>query len=136
MNSLLNLSFLNQYFLFVTQASLEVQQAGVRTLNALARPGTGLSPTMESSLTILHYNDVYNVESSKHEPVGGAARFCTAIKSFAHLNPLVLFSGDIFSPSICKYHFFLLQAPYSIPNVEDTVESTLSIVFFLRGGFP
>ncbi|XP_069676582.1 mannosylglucosyl-3-phosphoglycerate phosphatase isoform X2 [Periplaneta americana] len=53
-----------------------------------------------SSLTILHYNDVYNIESRVTEPVGGAARFCTAIKSFSHLNPLVLFSGDIFSPSM------------------------------------
>jgi 5'-nucleotidase len=34
------------------------------------------------------------------EPVGGAARFCTAIKSFQHLHPLVLFSGDAFSPSM------------------------------------
>ncbi|PSN51090.1 hypothetical protein C0J52_01534 [Blattella germanica] len=53
-----------------------------------------------SSLTILHYNDVYNIDSRVAEPVGGAARFCTAVKSFSHLNPLVLFSGDIFSPSM------------------------------------
>lgn len=54
-------------------------------------------------LTILHYNDVYNIEPNcGKEPVGGAARFCTALKSFAHLNPLILFSGDIFSPSMCK----------------------------------
>lgn len=53
-------------------------------------------------LTILHYNDVYNIESNTNsEPVGGAARFCTAIKSFQNLDPLVLFSGDAFSPSMC-----------------------------------
>jgi len=58
----------------------------------------------DKPLTILHYNDVYNIESmAETEPVGGAARFATAIKSFAHLNPLVLFSGDAFSPSMCKY---------------------------------
>ncbi|KAF9809051.1 hypothetical protein SFRURICE_014625 [Spodoptera frugiperda] len=34
------------------------------------------------------------------EPVGGALRFSTAVKSLQHLNPLVLFSGDVFSPSI------------------------------------
>lgn len=52
-------------------------------------------------LTILHFNDVYNVESnSSREPIGGATRFLTAIKSFAHLNPLILFSGDAFSPSM------------------------------------
>lgn len=53
----------------------------------------------ERVLTLLHFNDVYNVESFDKEPVGGAARFCTALKSFAHLNPLVLFSGDVFAPS-------------------------------------
>ncbi|XP_065570879.1 mannosylglucosyl-3-phosphoglycerate phosphatase-like isoform X2 [Artemia franciscana] len=51
-------------------------------------------------LTILHFNDVYNVESQTQEPIGGAARFKTALKSFDHLKPLVLFSGDIFAPSI------------------------------------
>lgn len=56
-----------------------------------------------STLTILHFNDVYNVEDrSEKPPYGGAARFATAVKSFSHLNPLVLFSGDVFSPSIRK----------------------------------
>ncbi|XP_055387201.1 mannosylglucosyl-3-phosphoglycerate phosphatase isoform X2 [Condylostylus longicornis] len=51
-------------------------------------------------LTILHYNDVYNIEEiSSKEPVGGAARFCTAIKSFEDLDPIVLFSGDAFFPN-------------------------------------
>lgn len=54
-------------------------------------------------LTIIHFNDIYNVESnSSREPIGGAARFLTAIKSFKHLNPLILFSGDAFSPSMRK----------------------------------
>jgi len=51
-------------------------------------------------ITLLHYNDVYNVESREVEPVGGAARFLTAVKELKHLNPLILFSGDIFAPSI------------------------------------
>ncbi|XP_047120088.1 trifunctional nucleotide phosphoesterase protein YfkN isoform X1 [Schistocerca piceifrons] len=76
-------------------ASLEVRQAGRRTLTTLSGGAMATSP-----ITILHYNDVYNIESRATEPVGGAARFCTAIKSFSHLNPLVLFSGDIFSPSM------------------------------------
>lgn len=83
----------------VMQASLEVRQAGRRTLNTLSGGTMG-----GCSLTILHYNDVYNIESRVTEPVGGAARFCTAIKSFTHLNPLVLFSGDTFSPSMCEYY--------------------------------
>ncbi|XP_054722641.1 trifunctional nucleotide phosphoesterase protein YfkN-like [Uloborus diversus] len=52
------------------------------------------------AVTILHFNDCYNVESQNFEPVGGASRFCTALKSFHDLEPLVLFSGDIFAPSI------------------------------------
>ena len=60
-------------------------------------------PTDKSRhLTILHFNDVYNIEARDKEPVGGAARFTTLIKSKAHLNPLVLFSGDAFNPSISK----------------------------------
>ncbi|KAI2797077.1 hypothetical protein BLOT_015534 [Blomia tropicalis] len=49
---------------------------------------------------ILHFNDCYNVESRSQEPVGGAARFVTALDTFQHLRPLVLFSGDIIAPSI------------------------------------
>lgn len=59
---------------------------------------------MARSLVIIHFNDVYNVESRPSpEPVGGAARFCFAVKTFQHLQPLVLFSGDAFSPSMRKY---------------------------------
>lgn len=79
------------------KASLEVRAAGRRAVNTLA------GGSMAQNLVILHFNDVYNVESRPSpEPVGGAARFCTAIKSFQHLNPLVLFSGDAFSPSMRK----------------------------------
>ena len=59
--------------------------------------------TSSQNLTILHYNDVYNVESrDKPEPIGGAARMLTAFKQFAHLNPLIIFCGDALSPSMCK----------------------------------
>ncbi|KAK4310995.1 hypothetical protein Pmani_017489 [Petrolisthes manimaculis] len=56
--------------------------------------------TPASSITLVHFNDVYNVEEQKMEPVAGAARFKTAIKSLADRDPLVLFSGDILAPSI------------------------------------
>lgn len=78
------------------KASLEVRAAGRRAVNTIS------GGNMTHTLTILHFNDVYNVESRVTEPLGGAARFCTAIKSFEHLNPLILFSGDAFSPSMCK----------------------------------
>lgn len=55
-------------------------------------------------ITILHFNDVYNVDSTTtQEPIGGAARFLTAIKSFEDENPVVLFSGDVFSPSMLSF---------------------------------
>lgn len=61
-------------------------------------------------LTIIHFNDIYNVESnSSREPIGGATRFLTAVKSFKHLNPLILFSGDAFSPSMRKSQEYTLR---------------------------
>lgn len=61
-----------------------------------------MGPAAET-ITLIHFNDVYNVESREQEPVGGAARFSTAIKSFEDRAPIVLFSGDIFAPSISEY---------------------------------
>ena len=52
------------------------------------------------SLTIIHFNDVYNIEERDKEPVGGASRFKTACSSIE--DPLVLFSGDALSPSNSK----------------------------------
>eukprot|EP00118_Oscarella_pearsei_P011867 m.83044 g.83044 ORF g.83044 m.83044 type:complete len:568 (+) comp36325_c0_seq4:142-1845(+) len=55
-----------------------------------------------SFITIIHFNDVYNVDSRQKEPVGGAAKFVTKVRSLADKNPLVLFSGDCLSPSTRK----------------------------------
>lgn len=60
------------------------------------------------TLTILHFNDVYNIDvATKQEPVGGAARFVETVKRLKHevqqqtgQVPLVLFSGDCFNPSL------------------------------------
>lgn len=57
-------------------------------------------------LCILHFNDCYNVEPGDQEPVGGAARFVTALNKYNHFQPLVLFSGDIIAPSISKLNLF------------------------------
>ncbi|OJD29792.1 5-nucleotidase [Diplodia corticola] len=58
-------------------------------------------------LRILHYNDVYHVEPSSAEPVGGYARFKTLCNhyrsdpSFAGQSELLtFFSGDAFNPSL------------------------------------
>ncbi|XKL59322.1 hypothetical protein PGB90_000338 [Kerria lacca] len=80
---------------WLKQASLEVRQAASSGLSKMSS-----MPNSSSTLTILHFNDVYNVEPRDVDPCGGAARFSQAIKSFSHLKPLVLFSGDIFSPSL------------------------------------
>ncbi|CAF0939692.1 unnamed protein product [Brachionus calyciflorus] len=58
------------------------------------------SEDIQKQLNIVHFNDVYNVESSKLDPVGGAARFLTALENVMQKGPtLVLFSGDAISPS-------------------------------------
>ncbi|XP_014661915.1 PREDICTED: mannosylglucosyl-3-phosphoglycerate phosphatase-like isoform X2 [Priapulus caudatus] len=54
----------------------------------------------QDHVTILHFNDVYNIEPQDMDPPGGAARFITAIKHYAHLDPLVVFSGDALNPSL------------------------------------
>ncbi|KAI0012584.1 Metallo-dependent phosphatase [Xylariaceae sp. FL0662B] len=58
-------------------------------------------------LRILHYNDVYHVDSSSSEPMGGAARFMTLIKHYEEDEKfkeqpdlITLFSGDAFNPSL------------------------------------
>ena len=62
------------------------------------------------TITLLHFNDVYNVDSRLVEPVGGAARFLTAVKTVSRdCQPLILFSGDIFAPSISEYPSNLLS---------------------------
>ncbi|RWS21153.1 trifunctional nucleotide phosphoesterase protein YfkN-like protein, partial [Leptotrombidium deliense] len=52
------------------------------------------------SITIIHFNDCYNVEPASTEPCGGAARFKCAVDTLYDENCMVLFSGDILSPSI------------------------------------
>ncbi|KAJ8710361.1 hypothetical protein PYW07_009727 [Mythimna separata] len=80
---------------WLKQASLEVRQVGRRAVSQLAGRGMG------DEIVIIHFNDVYNIEQTTNtEPVGGALRFSTAVKAMQHLNPLVLFSGDVFSPSM------------------------------------
>ncbi len=63
--------------------------------------GGGETSGGDSVITILHFNDVYNIEDRGDK--GGAARLKTALKSYEHLNPLVFFSGDAFSPSVSKW---------------------------------
>lgn len=54
-------------------------------------------------ITIIHFNDVYNIEPGEEEPVGGAARFITKAREYGQEQPLVLFSGDCLNPSLSKF---------------------------------
>ena len=67
---------------------------------------------MEShKLEILHFNDVYRltegravtIEDSDVQTRGGAARFVTAMKKHGCERKLVLFSGDLLSPSLLSH---------------------------------
>lgn len=72
-------------------------------------------------ISIIHFNDVYNVDSTTtKEPIGGAARFLTAVKTYQQLNPLILFSGDAFSPSMRKYFDKMTQL--QTVNSNDFIE--------------
>ncbi|KAI0179424.1 Metallo-dependent phosphatase [Hypoxylon sp. FL1284] len=58
-------------------------------------------------LRLLHYNDVYHVDQSSSEPVGGVARFMTLVKQYeederfkGQPKLVTLFSGDAFNPSL------------------------------------
>ena len=58
-------------------------------------------------LRILHFNDVYHVDPSSAEPVGGVARFQTLCKYYRNDERfkgqpklLTFFSGDAFNPSL------------------------------------
>jgi len=53
-----------------------------------------------TTITIVHFNDVYNVEPRTQEPVGGAARFKTAVQRLSDRDPLILFCGDALNPSL------------------------------------
>lgn len=68
-----------------------------------------LNNTFDQVITILHFNDCYNVEPRTLEPAGGAARFKTALKSFDSLDPIVLFSGDILGPSISTCFLLMID---------------------------
>eukprot|EP00906_Rhabdomonas_costata_P025054 RCo035903 len=68
---------------------------------------------MAETISILHFSDVHCLASREAEPVGGAARFASAVASVSSSSgapPLVLFSGNAFKPSIlsivtCGRHF-------------------------------
>ena len=73
----------------------------------------GRGMTKAASIRILHFNDVYTINNEEGKP-GGAARFASVLRERASGSAgaggddamtttgeaLVLFSGDVFSPSL------------------------------------
>lgn len=52
------------------------------------------------TLTIIHYNDVYELRGTDKDVCGGADRFCQIVNQLRlKHNALVLFSGDLWNPS-------------------------------------
>jgi 5'-nucleotidase len=68
---------------------------------------SGRAPSSPPDLRLLHYNDVYHLDPSSAEPVGGIARFITMCKDYREGSQfegqpdlITLFSGDVFNPSL------------------------------------
>lgn len=53
----------------------------------------------ERHFTIIHFNDIYQLEPTNGGKTGGAARVKTIIDGLSQEDPLVLFSGDLFGSS-------------------------------------
>lgn len=65
----------------------------------------GVASAQGPDLNILHFNDVYEIEPVQGGTLGGAARVATLVNERADSNPMILFSGDLFSPSIMSTVF-------------------------------
>ena len=58
---------------------------------------------MKESFSILHFNDCYNLDPVKSDPVGGVSKFTTLLHQYQNekKNSITTFGGDVFSPSTC-----------------------------------
>ena len=102
-----------------------------RVTFASGRAGQGIP-----DLRILHYNDVYHVDASSAEPVGGLARFMTVVKEYQEGEPaqrqpkaVTLFSGDAFNPSLESsvtkgVHSTAASRPYFIRTASNIQAAT------------
>lgn len=54
----------------------------------------------EEIIRVIHFNDVYDIDPGEKDPIGGVARFKTAVDAHRNDKTLTLFSGDVFSPSL------------------------------------
>lgn len=75
--------------------------------------------TFDTPLTILHFNDCYNISERKGDICGGCPRFVTLLKQYAQPK-LTLFSGDLWSPSkhTAMFHGEQLVVPINECSVD------------------
>lgn len=93
--------------------------------------------SVDKRVNIIHFNDVYNIESSTAEPAAGAARFITAIESLVdktdasdpNTSTIVLFSGDAISPSSRTYHPFSFRFKLNT-SLNKKLNSMLNFSFY------
>jgi len=71
-----------------------------KTLLFIAVLALGLALAAKPDFTILHSNDVYEIQPVKRGKLGGAARVATLVKQLDDGNLVLTFGGDAFSPSI------------------------------------
>ncbi|KAI1336667.1 flagellar associated protein [Xylariaceae sp. FL0016] len=84
---------------------------------------SGAASAGPPDLRILHYNDVYHVDSSSAEPVGGAARFMSLVNHYredpkyqGQSDLLTFFSGDAFNPSL---ESSITKGDHMVPILND-----------------
>jgi hypothetical protein len=63
-----------------------------RPYTRAAAASTAAAVNRKRHLTIVHFNDVYDISPRTLEPVGGAARFASLVAALQDEHPLVLFS--------------------------------------------
>ena len=76
---------------------MKLLRKGILLLAALAM---GLALAAKPDFTLIHSNDVYEIQPVKRGKLGGAARVATLIKQLDDGSLIVTFGGDAFSPSI------------------------------------
>ncbi|KAF2198448.1 5'-nucleotidase-like protein [Delitschia confertaspora ATCC 74209] len=80
-------------------------------------------PATPPDLRLLHFNDVYHVDASSAEPVGGFARFQTLCNYYRNderfrgqSELLTFFSGDAFNPSL---ESSVTKGPHMVPVLNN-----------------
>lgn len=73
--------------------------------------------THRRNLTVLHFNDVYNIEGGTREPVGGAARFAQLVLP-SRVRVLTSFADSelLREPSIDPLQWRLLQSFHHVDH--------------------